>query len=85
MQLLVIFDASGYDAFKSAHDDGEENRSHAGISTMQIWKEAGGSRVLALYRVSDKGKAEAYLSGEMELVTKAAGVSGSQHYFLETA
>lgn len=79
LQLLCRFDASG--SWKSDYDDGAETRSNAGLSQLQLWRDAdGGSAVWALYSVNDRDKAQGWLEGQAKL-----GPAVAEAHFLETA
>lgn len=87
MQLLVRNDISDYATWKSAFDDAAEARGEAGLSVLQIWREAGQpGRVWYLCEVSDAARARAWLdTGRAGLQEDRAGVTGSEAHFLETA
>ncbi|PYE84970.1 hypothetical protein [Pseudoroseicyclus aestuarii] len=65
MQILIQIDTPDFDAWKTAWDDDYEDRMQAGLSQMQIWRDADkGSTVLVLLDANDRKKAEAWLSKE---------------------
>lgn len=86
MQMLVRNDVTDFDAWKSAFDDDYEARMTAGLSVLQIWREAEKpSTVWYLLDVNDKGKAEAFMKGDhARLSNERAGVTGSEFHLLET-
>jgi hypothetical protein len=80
MQLLVRFDTQGYDAWKSAFDGDSEDRMNAGLTLLQLWRDADNtSTAWALFEANARGKAEAWLQKESGL-----GAS-TTHHFLSTA
>jgi len=68
MQLLIDYATTGYDAWKASFDDEAENRMQAGLTLMQIWREAGNANaVVCLFEVSDRTRAQAWLDKEAGL------------------
>ena len=59
MQLLVHHQIEDYDAWREAFDDDSEDRTQAGLSLMQIWREDGAAAVWLLYEVHDRDRARA--------------------------
>lgn len=79
MQLLVRFDTDGYGAWKSAFDAETEDRMTAGLTLLQLWRDADSAKTAwALFRTNDRNKAEAWLDKETGLGAKIT------HHFLST-
>ena len=78
LQLLCRYDAG---ASQSDHDAGAESRSNAGLSQLQLWREAEGGGLWGLYSVNDRDKAQAWLDGS----AKVSGPKVAEAHFLETA
>ena len=65
MQLLVDFSTTGFEAWKSAFDDEAENIRDAGLTQLQIWREADApNAVTVLFSVNDRPRAQAWLDKE---------------------
>ncbi len=65
MHLLARFDTTDYTAWKSEFDKDTENRSLAGLTLLQLWRDADTpSATVALFKVSDRKKAQAWLDKE---------------------
>lgn len=81
MQLLCQFETEDYDAWRRDFDDDAENRMHAGLTLLQLWREADGAAgaPFALFEVNDQGKARAWLDKERGLGAHIAA------HFLRTA
>ena len=68
MQLLTRLETSSYDAWRRAFDGDAEGRRTAGLSLLQIWREAGApDTALCLFEVRDRARAEAYLKERDQL------------------
>ena len=83
-QMLVNYVTADYHKFKTAYDADGEDRSNAGLSLLQLWRESG-KGAWALYQVSDAKAAQEYLSGAAGVFNSQAGVSSTQIHVLETA
>jgi len=86
MQLLCRHDVTDFAAWKQVFDGDDEARRNAGLTVLQIWRDAdSGARVFVLYDVNVREKAEAYLKGgQSSLHADHAGVTGTESHFLET-
>lgn len=83
-QILVHYSIADYARFKTAFDADAEDRGHAGLTVLQLWREGEGS-VWALYSASNPAKARDYLAGAGKVFESQAGVSGTEIHILETA
>ena len=82
MQLLIRYETHDAGAFRAAHDDSRERRDAAGLTQLQMWEEAASPNSLwALYGVSDRDKADAWLAEKSALSTHLTGLSS---HFLAT-
>jgi hypothetical protein len=65
MQLLVTFTAPDYAAWQSAFDGHAEDRGQAGLTLLQIWRDADDpAAVLCLFEVNDRPRAQGWLDKE---------------------
>lgn len=80
MQMLCQIDTPDYQSWKTAFDDDYEERMQAGLTQMQIWRDADhGSTVLVLFEVNDRKRAQGW-------VDRQQGFGGAVSCtFLETA
>lgn len=83
MQMLVHYQMTDFANFKSAFDADGEDRGHAGMTVLQLWRENEQS-VWALYQISDRKRATEYLDGAAAVFNKAAGVTRADSHILET-
>lgn len=80
MQLIVTFDTAGFDAWKADYDAHSETRDNAGLTMMQMWRDADdGNRAVVLFEVSDRARAAAWVKEQTAL---KGGISAR---FLKTA
>ena len=80
MQLLTQTIAGDFAGFKSAFDAEAEKRMNAGLTLMQMWRDADDAgAVLCLFDVNDRSKAEAWLNAETQTGSAMTG------RFLKTA
>lgn len=79
MQLILEAPAPDYVAWKSAFDTQAENIANAGLNTLQIWRAADAPKVLMLFEVHNRAKAEAWLAQSRAFGTQAGAT------FVETA
>lgn len=84
MQLIAHYSVNDYASFRTAFDADAEDRSHAGLSLLQLWRENDGS-AWALFSVSDAKAARAYLDGAAAVFNSQAGVNAASYHFVETA
>ena len=65
MHLLLQIDTPDYAGWKAAWDDDAEDRAQAGLTQLQLWRDADSSgQAFALLEVHDRGRAEAWLAKE---------------------
>ena len=87
MQLLQQADVSDFDAWRAAFDGQGEAYRDAGLSLLQMWRDADHeARVFLLFEVSDAERARAFLAGpRLAQQNRSAGVVGGAHHFVRTA
>lgn len=59
--LLHLTLATPYDTWKRAFDAHTESRMNAGLTLFQLWRDADGTGVTALFEINDRKKAQAWL------------------------
>jgi len=65
MQLLCRFDTPDYPSWKADFDADTENRSLAGLTLMQLWRDIDTpSATVALFNVNDRARAQGWLDKE---------------------
>ncbi|SFP32426.1 hypothetical protein [Tranquillimonas alkanivorans] len=65
MQLLCRFDTPDYDEWKKTFDADAEDRMNAGLTLLQLWRDADTpSAALALFEVNDRKRAQAWIEKE---------------------
>ena len=62
MQLLLTYPSAPADWTASVED-----RSNAGLTQLQLWRDSDGGAMVALFEVNDRDKAEAWLNKERGL------------------
>lgn len=82
-QILAHYHITDFTRFKSAFDADAEDRGHAGLTVLQLWRE-GGDGVWALYSAANPARARDYLTGAAGVFESQAGVTGSRIHMLET-
>lgn len=83
-QILARYHITDYARFRAAFDADAEDRGHAGLTLLQLWRE-GGAQVWALYATANAGKSRDYLTGAAKVFEAQAGVSAADIHLLETA
>ncbi len=80
MQLICRYDTIDWPEWRAAFDDGAEDRRAAGLTLLQLWRDADTpSAAVALFEVTDRPRAEAWIA-------KEAGFGAALRAdFLETA
>lgn len=80
MQLIVQFSTSGFEPWKADYDAHSEARDNAGLTMMQMWRDADdGNRAVVLFEVSDRARAAQWVKDQTAL---KGGISAQ---FLRTA
>ena len=68
MHLLTRIETGGFDAWRRDFDAASEGRGRAGLSLLQIWREADApDTALLLFEVRDRGRAQDYLTQRDQL------------------
>ena len=74
MQLLTQTTAPDFANYKSAFDAEAEKRMNAGLTLMQMWRDADDANaVLCLFDVNDRAKAQAWLDAEAQTSGRITG------------
>lgn len=86
MQLIIHHEVTDFDSWKAAFDDDAESRRTAGLTVLQVWKDAdSNTHAFVLLSVNDRGRADAWLKRSDALSGDDAGtVTSTSAYFLET-
>ena len=79
MQLILTFTAPRTDGFQAEWETGAEGRSRAGLTQLQLWREADTGAPVALFEVNDRDKAQAWIDKERGLGSRI------EARFLQTA
>jgi len=87
MQLICQFDVTDFSAWQTAFAADDEARRDAGLSVLQIWRDAdSATRAFVLLDVNDRKRAAAWITRSNALASDdAATVTAAQHFFIETA
>jgi hypothetical protein len=64
MHLLLHLTPHDYDAWKRDFDANAETRMQAGLTLMQLWRDAQGAEVTALFDVNDRKRAQDWIDRE---------------------
>ena len=74
MHLLTRMTASDFGSFKSAFDAEAEKRMNAGLTLLQMWRDADDANtILCLFDVNDRAKAQAWRDAEVQTGTAITG------------
>lgn len=87
LQLICRAETADFAAWKLAVEADREDQHNAGLSLLQLWREADASNVVwCLFRVNDRDRAEAYLDRPLAASdAEKAGVRNASYHFVETA
>jgi len=87
LQLICQLDSTDPDTLVSALMADSEDQSNAGLSRLQMWRDADrAGRVWILFDVHDRAKAEDWLQRAVaDTHGRRAGVTSSAAHFLRTA
>ncbi len=73
MQMIAEFSTPDFSAWKSDFDADAEGRMQAGLSLLQIWRDADdATRTLCLFEVNDRPKAQSWTKTEGALGAAAS-------------
>lgn len=86
MQMIVHQEVTNFADWKAAFDHDTEARSTAGLTVLQVWKDASSNtHAFVLLKVNDRKRAEDWLKRINALDSDDGGtVTSSSAYFLET-
>ncbi|GGL52751.1 DUF3303 family protein [Wenxinia marina] len=63
MQMICRFDTVSWDEWKPRFDGDAEDRMHAGLTLLQMWRDVDTpDAVVALFEVNDRSKADAWVA-----------------------
>jgi len=87
MQLIALYEVTDFSAWQTAFTADEEARRDAGLSVLQIWRDAdNANRAIVLLDVNDRKRADAWITRSNALGSDDANtVNTANHVFLETA
>ena len=87
MQLISHYFVTDFATWKGAFDGDHESRSQAGLTVLQIWKDADSAdHAFVLCEVNDRTRAEAWTQRTDALSVDDGGtVTRASHFFIETA
>lgn len=86
MQMIVHLEVTDFGKWKTAFDNDAEARRNAGLTVLQIWKDADSdTHAFVLLAVNDRAKAQTWVDRSDGLsVDDDKTVLSSSTYFLET-
>ena len=86
MQLICRNDVEDFAAWKVVFYSDHEARMHAGMSMLQLWRDADrANHVWMLFDVNDRGRAQGFMDDpRSEQMGKKAGMTDSEYHFVET-
>ncbi|AXI47776.1 hypothetical protein C1J03_18245 [Sulfitobacter sp. SK012] len=87
MQLICYQNITSYAPWKAAFDADDEARRDAGLTVLQIWRDADSdTHAFILLQVSDRSRAQAWIDRSAALSSDdGATVTHATAYFIETA
>jgi len=87
MQLICHHHITDFDAWKAAFDADDEARRDAGLTVLQVWRDAhDGTHAFFLLNVNDRARAQAWIDRSNALSSDDKGtVTQSTAFFIETA
>lgn len=86
-QMICHFEVTDFDTWQTAFAADEEARRDAGLSVLQIWRDADSTtHAFALLNVNDRKRAEGWITRSNALSSDdASTVTHASHFFIETA
>jgi hypothetical protein len=87
MQLIAHYEVTDFTAWQTAFMADDEARRDAGLSVLQIWRDADSTtHAFALLSVNDRSRAETWITRSNALSSDdASTVTHASHFFIETA
>ncbi|MFT6673873.1 MAG: hypothetical protein ACJAVM_000044 [Sulfitobacter sp.] len=87
MQMICHHEVTNFDDWKAAFDADHAARHAAGLTVLQVWKDAdSNTHAFFLLSVNDRDKAQGWIERSNALAGDDAGtVRHASAYFLETA
>jgi len=87
MQLICHQEVTNFDTWKAAFDADHEARSTAGLTILQIWRDADSdTHAFILMQVNDRARAQTWIDRSKALTSDdKSTVIQATTYFLETA
>ncbi len=86
-QLICHFEVTNFDDWQTAFTADEEARRDAGLSVLQIWRDADSTtHAFALLSVNDRARADEWITRSNALSSDdASTVTHASHFFIKTA
>ena len=87
MQLISHYHVTDFASWKAAFDADGESRGQAGLTVLQIWRDADSdTHAFVLCEVNERARAEDWTRRSDALRSDDAGtVTRASHFFIETA
>lgn len=87
MQLIAQYEVTDFTAWQTAFTADDESRRDAGLSVLQIWRDAdSATRTFVLMDVNDRKRADAWVTRSNALGSDDAHtVTTASHFFIKTA
>jgi len=86
-QMICHFEVTSFEAWHRAFNSDNEARRDAGLSVLQIWRDADSTtHAFALLTVNDRAKADAWITRSNALSSDDdSTVLHASHFFIKTA
>ena len=87
MQLIAHYEVTSFEAWHTAFNADDEARRDAGLSVLQIWRDADSTtHAFVLLSVNDRAKAEGWITRSNALSSDDnSTVEHASHFFIKTA